>query len=328
MALRVLCPNGHELIAEDGHLGRKIRCPACKVVMILPAPNPPPAPAPPPAPPPAVQKEPPAAPSQPAPQPPGPLVLIPGGPPDDYFDDDRPRKGGMKTRPRMRLANLGLGFHYAKVLCMLVATLSILGAFVIAPLVQSPGLFLLLFRLALILMILTPVLGGTGSLLCFWLPEKSRSRVLVIITFGLEVGGTVAWILVLVLTTAALAAGGMMGEGALTLGKVGLVLLVLASAVIYASFLMFLLVLRALANYLRDRASAEEALRQLIIYVIVTLGGTVLVMVLGFLLPRLGEVGLYLLGMITLGLFVAYALVLFAILKVIATVRQGIATRW
>jgi hypothetical protein len=65
MSLRLICPNGHELIVEAAHIGRKVRCPACKVVMLVPDPNaaaappPPRPPAPPPVPPTAVRQPPP-----------------------------------------------------------------------------------------------------------------------------------------------------------------------------------------------------------------------------------------------------------------------------
>src|SRR5262245_56852741 len=39
MSIRGLCPNNHELIVEPAHIGRKVRCPACKVVMVVPDPN-------------------------------------------------------------------------------------------------------------------------------------------------------------------------------------------------------------------------------------------------------------------------------------------------
>src|SRR5262249_53899444 len=144
---------GHELIAEEAHIGRKIRCPACKVVMIIPAPNPAPVPAPAPAPvpasapapvppqipPQAVQQVPPPAPRPAATASVDQLEVLPEGPPEGYFEDDRPRKTGMKTAQRMRLANIGLAFHYAKVLCWLVAICLILLLFVLLPLLASSG---------------------------------------------------------------------------------------------------------------------------------------------------------------------------------------------
>src|SRR5688572_870597 len=38
MAIRMLCPNGHELITEDQYAGRKVRCPHCQVMLVVPAP--------------------------------------------------------------------------------------------------------------------------------------------------------------------------------------------------------------------------------------------------------------------------------------------------
>jgi hypothetical protein len=340
MSLRVLCPNGHELVAEVAHIGRKIRCPACKVVMIVPDPKPAPAPAPPPVPPQAVQKEPSPLPRSPTHGPLDQLEVLPEGPPEGYFDDDRPRKTGMKTGQRMRLANIGLGFHYAKVLCWLVSICTLLFSFTLLPLVAAGALGLLhviqvLSCISWILVIITPILGATGSLLCFWLPQKSRSRVLVIVSFGLEVGGTLLAVLavIVMMTGTVAAAGEAMGGGrpstGLAVAGFGLVMLLLAVLAILASFVLFLLVLRALAYYLRDRSTAEEAMRQLIMYLAVFVGGPVVWFVIFFVMASVGgQGGAFVMLALTLAWVVAQAMVLFAILNVISTLRQAIATRW
>src|SRR5205823_3603786 len=158
---------------------------------------PPPRPAvPPPMPPTAVQQQPPPR-RQPAEVPleeRDEVILE-----EPAYDDDRPRKKGMKTRQRMRLANIGLAFHYAKILCIIVSLLLFLFLFVIAPILgiaaaaggaQEVGAGIgIISCLSFLLMLATPILGGTGSLLCFWVPEKARARVLVIVSFSLEVGG-------------------------------------------------------------------------------------------------------------------------------------------
>jgi hypothetical protein len=338
MSIRVLCPNGHELVAELAHVGRKIRCPACKVVMVVP--NPQGAAAPPP-PPQAIQQEAPAPRRQPPPQQPldqlDELDELPEEPPP--MEEERPVKTGMKTGARMRLANIGLGFHYAKVLCMLVSTCLTLLAFglvLMAASARSQGLLrvtAVVSCISQILILVTPILGGTGSLLCFWLPKKSNSRVLVIVTFGLEVGGTafMGFALLMMLTGGAAAAGDVMegghGAGGVAMAGFGAILFLLAALTVYASFILFLLVLRTLAKYLRDRSTADEAIRQMIMFLIVTLGGGVIWTVLLFVLPRnIG--GLIVFFVMTIGWVIAMAVVLFGILTVIGTIRQGIATRW
>src|SRR5205823_15104484 len=135
---------------------------------------PPPRPAvPPPMPPTAVQQQPPPR-RQPAEVPleeRDEVILE-----EPAYDDDRPRKKGMKTRQRMRLANIGLAFHYAKILCIIVSLLLILFLFVVAPLIgiaaasgsreglsAGIGVIQVASCLSFVLMLATPLLGGTGS---------------------------------------------------------------------------------------------------------------------------------------------------------------------
>jgi len=39
MAIRMLCPSGHELVMEDQDAGREIRCPQCKLLVVVPNPQ-------------------------------------------------------------------------------------------------------------------------------------------------------------------------------------------------------------------------------------------------------------------------------------------------
>jgi hypothetical protein len=116
MPIRLRCPQGHELIAEDAHIGRQVRCPACGTILIVPAPQTqvsaqplPPAPSPPqagaPAYPPAQQQ-----------------VVFEQGEDEPEEGQRRRKKKKMRTGQAMRMANLGLGFHYAKILSMIVST--------------------------------------------------------------------------------------------------------------------------------------------------------------------------------------------------------------
>src|SRR5438270_840053 len=139
MSFRILCPGGHELLAELEYVGRMIRCPACKAVMVVPDPRPAPAAPPPPAPA-VVPPSPPPEVSSIAPGPP-PLVpqeavavvhpvqppLVPQDAvavvePELDIEEGRPRRRkGLKTAERLERVLLGLGFHYAKLMCFLGA---------------------------------------------------------------------------------------------------------------------------------------------------------------------------------------------------------------
>jgi hypothetical protein len=340
MSLRLICPNGHELIVEAAYIGRKVRCPACKVVMLVPDPHagaaapPPPRPPapPPPLPPTGVQQ----------PQPPGRRAAEPPLEQREEviveeigYDEERPRKKGMKTRQRMRLVNIGLALHYAELLCIIVALLLYLLMLVILPVIgvagaagsvegvgAGIGILQVVGCLAALLLVATPILGGTGSLLCFWVPEKARARVLVIVSFGLEVGGVALMVLGYVLALGTAASGAF--EAAASLGLVPL----LGGLVGLAGFILFMLFLRALALYLRDEMSADEAMRQLVMFLAVGLGGGVVVSVLMYVLIRTGRVGLVLMMGVWIGWLVALTFVFFAILNVIGTIRAKINSRW
>lgn len=342
MPIRVLCPNGHELVAADNHVGRKVRCPACQVVMIVPDPNPqasaaapPPRKRPPLVPPQEeVQEGPPRPRKRPAP----PQEEVEESQEEAYEEEPIRKQGGMKTRSRMRLANIGLGFHYAKVLCLIASIAIVLLMGTLTPLVTSMAMVRVLQVLscfASVLVLITPVLGGTGSLLCFWIPPKARSRVLVIVSFGLEVGGTVLMGLsVLMMMSGAATAsrefrrGGEDASAGLALAGGSAIVMLLGALIIYAGFIIFMLFLRALALYLRDNSTAEEAMRQMILYLIVTIGGGVLWFGLGIALRGVGQAAVYIMLAVTVGWMVVICVVLFAILNIIGTVRQGIATRW
>jgi hypothetical protein len=338
MSLRLICPNGHELAVDAAFIGRKVRCPACKVVMLVPDPNPgvaapPPRPAaPPPMPPTAVRQ----------PPPPGRLpVEVPLEERDEVileepvYDEERPRKKGMKNRQRMRLANIGLAFHYAKILCCIVSLLLVLFLFVIAPVIgiaaaagsaegvgAGIGIVQVASCLSLLLLLATPILGGTGSLLCFWVPEKARARVLVIVSFGLEVGGVALMVLGYVLALGSAASGSFAEAGSFSLMPL------LGGLVSFAGFILFMIFLRALALYLRDEMSADEAMRQLIMFLAVGIGGGLVITVLGFVLIRTGRVGGFLMLGVMIGWLVAMTFVFFAILNVIGTLRAKINSRW
>jgi hypothetical protein len=255
------------------------------------------------------------------------------------YEEERPRKKGMKNRQRMRLANIGLAFHYAKILCIIVALLLYLLMIAVFPIIGVAGaagsaegvgagfgIVQVIGCLSGLLILATPILGGTGSLLCFWVPEKARARVLVIVSFGLEVGGAALVVLGYLLAIGSAVSGSAAAAG--SFGLLSLLGLVVSTA---GGLSLFLLFLRALAFYLRDDASADEALRQLILFLATFLGGIVVVSVLVFVLVVRGMGGMgggFVLLAVWIGWIVALTTVFFAILNVIGTLRAKINSRW
>src|SRR5262249_25218116 len=209
----------------------------------------------------------------------------------DEQDWERRRVVAEDFRLGKGVAKPALPFLSARILCLVVALLLILFVFVLAPVVgiagaagsfegASAGLGIMQAAgcLSNLLMLATPLLGGTGSLLCFWVPEKAQARVLVIVSFGLEVGGAGVMVLGFVL---ALTSG---GSGSLTAAGSFSLMPLLGGLVSLAGFILFMLFLRALAVYLRDEMSADEAVRQLIMFLAVVVGGGLVMFILGYVL--------------------------------------------
>lgn len=344
MTIRLLCPNNHELICDDAHVGRKVRCPACKVVMVVPDPN-------------AgqgVTAQPPRKARQPPPVSEQPLDELPEvsdeAPPDD--EEYRPRKPKkMKNAQRMARANLGLGFHYFRVLCFLVAILlnlvgNIVARFAFAGAMASAGagdmgtaqgaagfagVVILITGCGFgLFMLVTPILGFVGSLLCLWVPQKTRGKALIMVSFGLDSGAIGALALSFFVSMAAGASAAAGNFGGAT-GGFGLafILVLLSLLLILAAWILFMLFLRALARYLDDESTADEVMRILIMTIVIGVAGPILMFFVAFLLVRV-SVGLA--GFVMLGMAVAWLIALIkfllSVLNLIATIRAQIARRY
>ena len=331
LSYRLVCPNGHELVVEAALIGSKVRCPACKLVMLVPNPNPAPAPTPagpPPIPPHLIQKMP--LPSN------LPVEELEELIEEPAYEDDRPRKSGMKTRKRMRLVNVGLAFHLAKLWCLIAVMLLYLFWILIVPLILGSGglhagigLSQVILWLILLLFVARPFLGATGSLLCFWVPTKARARLLIIVSFSLEVASGLGDALMLVLgpllALTAFASGSYQAVGALVL-----VMFIVVWAAGTAGYILFMLFLRAVAYYLRENATAEEAMRLLILSLVTAFGGGLVVFGAAYAVVKMemGRPGFVLLTGVWLAWAVAGILVLIGILKLLLTLRACIKSRW
>jgi hypothetical protein len=335
------CPNGHALVVPVEHAGKKVMCPKCQAVTEVPSirPGAAPPPLPPPAMPPA-QRE--AVRSGGAPSR---REDEDNGSPDDApprpkrpraewedEDDDRPRKrrrrfeededdfeeeedrprkkkGGMKRRQRMNLVNLGLGFHYAGLVVVLIATLLYLLTPVTLPFIgTAPGLFLFLMgAMGLAVYVVTPLLWVTGSILCLFVPPKSGAMVFDMIS--------------LILAGVTIPMGIIMTFSGLPPILSGLTLL--------AAWVLFMLFLRQLANYLHEETSADEALQIIYMFIVLVVCQIVLIVVMfaiifyaqSFLLASI--IGLP----AGIALFVFYIKFLMRQLNLIGSIRQVIATR-
>jgi hypothetical protein len=372
MSIRLLCPNNHELIVEPAYIGRKVRCPACKVVMVVPNPNPAavapapvhpqvaPQPVPQPVPPPVPQRIPQPVP-QPVPQPlpahglhqgpplPPPMPAAPPRPrrrpPQDeleevpeevvYEEEERPRPRKLKTRHRMQRVSLGLAFHYFKILCYLVMMLTFLIGSIVASTAARAGsgfvvnLVGVMVCFSMILVMVTPVLGFVGSLLCLWVPQKTGAKPLIIVSFGLDSGAIGLGLLSVItsFTAGASAAGGSAGT-AMGMAGASLIFIILSPLVAFAGWILFMLFLRNLAYYFGDDATGDEALTVMVLTIAIGFGGAVGLFVLALLLRNTGQVALFVLGVASLAWMIAMIKVLFRALHLIGTLRVQLNSRY
>lgn len=215
------------------------------------------------------------------------------------------RRGGMSLRQRLALTRLGLGFHYAKFLIMMLLVLTpcltpYLGGFACA---------------SGIIPTILPLLGLAGSLMCFWVPPKARSRLLIQLSFGLDAGS-----MLLILP----------GIVLLGLGGGGVVLLVLSVLASLASSILFMLFLRALAVFMEDEVTAEAAMRSMTHWLAVVIVPPLLFIPLVVIAIKMDAVVAMaiVLQIASIAWAIVYFIVVRGLLDLIATIRHRIATRY
>jgi hypothetical protein len=324
------------LVAQEEHAGMQVMCPKCKAVLVVPGAAPPPAVVagpPPAAAPPGVRPGPPPLPPQPQ-----------GAAPEEYYPDDdpdRPRKKGMKKRQRLRLVKLGLGFYYAKILCYLVMVLLYaLGNVLIfmagvAALTRNEdafigmaGLLTVLFLVAVVLFYVTPILGLTGTLLNFWVPQKAGARPLAIVAFVLDAVSLLLLLVALVMQLSAVATAPVAGfaSSLMASGMAAIVQLV-AMLVMLAGVVVFITYLKPLGYYLGEEVSGDEAGSIAITFPLTVVVPPFFLIGAVFVLRQAGCFGLLIILGMFVGWLVGMVLVLLRLLAVIGSLRQVLETR-
>jgi hypothetical protein len=360
MAINMLCPNGHHLVTEDQYAGMKVRCPHCQVMVIVPG-----------APEVAVRAVPVSPPRSERNEISESDVIADEDVIDDqdiivddavprprrrrvreYEEDDyeeRPRKKKKKkstmTRRQMGLTSLGLAFHYARVLTWLIGLALMIFAYFVAmaagtsrnaadagALIGLLGVLSLLASLATYF--LAPALGITGSTLCCWVPWKTGAKPLIITALALDASGLVLPVLSIIIAGAG---ASLHGFGAGT-GAAALVFLALAFLCVLAGFILFMLFLRQLANFMDDSGSADEAMSIIITWLILLLAAPIGFVVAAVLIAVLGRdfasalFAMCIIGLIMLAAMITWLVFLiklqFRILNLISSLRQSLRNRY
>jgi hypothetical protein len=237
----------------------------------------------------------------------------------EVLDEGEAGPQRMKEKQRMKLAYRGLGLQYVKFLLVIVGLL-FAGLFMIARSIMPDFLITVL---SIPVSSATPLIGLTGSLLCCWVPKRSQARLLVQVSFGLDIGAIAASGLGNILSLA----GGHLAIAGASLAAMG----AFASL---AACILFMLFLRALAAYLKDRGTEEEIMEIMVRWIVMTVGGPVLLFPLGALSAPIrrsvvgGVFSLVLLGGIYVTFLVFYFRTVLRLLNVISAIRQKIDSRY
>jgi hypothetical protein len=250
MAIRMLCTCGQEMITEDQYAGRKVRCPKCQGIIIVPG-----APAPVPV-----------------------IMNVDLGPDDDDIRYEEPRRRSSVTRREgLRRARMGLSLHWWKTLCFLVVSanlfiISLLSfvcgiAEVDGPDAAGPGLMRLaapLMCLAAVIIIAMPILSVAGSIMCWWVPPRSGARIPNILASGLDAGAFLLYLMALAFFYANRAASSLWNRPVSRV-FVAMTFLLGTLVLLLAGWFAHMLGLNKLALYGRDRRTADEVVRMLVL---------------------------------------------------------------
>lgn len=241
----------------------------------------------------------------------------PQGPHPRRPDEGGAAPPGRKGDKRKQFARtyLGLGFHYAKVVGTLLNILLGIVAFLLV-LGTKGRLAGALQGLEQVAGLLIALVGVTGSVLCCWVPPRSRARPLILASLAFDGAATLLRFLAAALAALAVSAAASGLEVCASLGSfVGLVL--------------FLFFLRRLADYLDEGGLADEAMS-----IILFLGVVLVSIFLGALLLggivaaiRIPVVTLLLSFLAVVALLVVMINLLFRILYLLGSVRRALEAR-
>jgi hypothetical protein len=277
----------------------------------------------------------------------------------EYEEEDeaayRQRKKKKKralTRQQMHMTNLGLAFHYAKILTILVAmavtgfaNILVVMAGTSAVTDATPGAIsgagsaisaagVIAFVAQITIAFVVPALGITGSILCCWVPSKTGGKPLVITSMSLDSAGLVLPFICIIAIGAGAALGGLAaGAGA------GVLFLLLSPLCSLAGFILFMLFLRQLANFLDQPGTADEALSVIFTSLLLLFGGPILIIglvALGVFIGGKDRASASFVGC-TIGLFIIVVVIvwlvfvvklLFRILYLIGSMRHMLRSQY
>ncbi len=174
------------------------------------------------------------------------------------------RKKSIKIKKQQfKLVNLGLIFYYIKVIAIISAILlAISSAFLAAGMGSAGGLGQIIFVIGIlvsfVVIMVAPMLGIVGGILCCFVPPKSGGRPLILTSVALDAMalmiGTVISLVLIISPSGNNPIIRNIVDGATFLLGLG-------------SFIMFMLFIRKLSYYMDDDGTAAEAYEVMIAYI-------------------------------------------------------------
>jgi hypothetical protein len=288
MPITVECPNGHRMTLADKLAGKRHRCPLCLAYVDVPVPD-------------------------------------PEAPPDEAAEAAEAAREREAARYRRRLerVNAGLTFHYGRIVVLLLSLLGSMWILIGRPFLPDVVLEGSVVGVSVAVLVLAPLFGLIGSVLCLKAPAEVRGR------------GLILWALVLDLAPFFLAYFALAGD----LDAIERYLILVAGGASnlcgWACFIGFL---HRLAEYLEQPYAAREAYRILIkgifLWVLPPLLGWALVGVYFLMLEAWNSIMLSIYLPLALGvavldlvLFIVFILFLFQQLALISSLREVVWKR-
>jgi len=349
MSHQLQCPNGHNLTILPVMEGKWVKCPACQTILEVPIMT-------------AVEDEP----NEPPPLPreairKGPPVRDRAG--DDEAEEDAPRRRRSRRdekeeddwdeprpsrgrrydnddddaekpsrkarknlrRAQMRATRLGLRLFYWKFNLYLALVFAFIAVAWTGLGTRRAGIggglaWLLMISVMLTNYLIAPALGIVGASFMVRVPPQTRARNLAVCTLVLEAVPPVCGLLAKVFGAASFNDPEVI--------RLAVTFNLLASLAMLAGFIVFTLFLRRIALHYGDKGTAKAAMSSMITFVGALIGGPIVMSATSFILIMLGMRGTVLLGIVLLGMVVAWIVImvkqLIGMLAVIATVHSRI----
>ncbi|GEM_PF-6721672 len=190
------------------------------------------------------------------------------------------RRADKWTRVR-----LGLAFHRARLIIFLFTPVFLIFASVVGGMASGAGrgaglvggaLVVIAGLVLLAALLVTPILGIIGSVLCAWVPKKT-ARTLILVSFGLDAGSFGLGIVQIVLMLARVLGAPMFV----------LVFQFLQLGLTLAAWVLFMLFLRRMAHSLEEWGHADEAGSIILVGALLVLGPPVVLVGLGLLIAAM-----------------------------------------